>query len=324
MKILLVEDRQSDQLAISRCIERMAMQIVRCDNGHDAMDAFRNEQPDLILTDIGLPDMDGPTLAHCIRQAEEPGSWTPIVFLCGPADERLLAQGLNAGGDDYLQKPVGEIVLDAKLRAMQRIIQMRTSLVVLTCKLDTANQELKRLSSMDSLTGVANRRHFDESLAREWRRAQRNHNGLGLLLCDIDHFKLYNDSYGHQAGDQCLRRVAQAIAACADRGGDLVARYGGEEFAIILPDTSPEGAVVVAERVRRAIDALAITHNAGEQGHVTLSVGVTFLFAGQESRNNPADLVLQADQALYRAKELGRNRVSLAHENALTSSQFLH
>jgi diguanylate cyclase (GGDEF)-like protein len=324
MKVLLVENTQSKQLAISRCVDRMAMQIVHCNSGHAALDAFRDEQPDLILTDITLPDMDGPTLAHCIRQAEEPGSWTPILFLCGPADEGSLAQGLNAGGDDYLLKPISEIVLDAKLRAMQRIIQMRTSLVVLTRKLDTANQELKRLSSMDSLTGVANRRHFDESLAREWRRAQRNQNGLGLLLCDIDHFKLYNDSYGHQAGDQCLHRVAQAIAASADRGGDLVARYGGEEFAVILPDTSPEGAVVVAERVRRSIDALAMPHTVSEQGHVTLSIGVTFLFAGQESKNMPDDLVLQADQALYRAKELGRNRISLAHESAFASKQFLH
>jgi diguanylate cyclase (GGDEF)-like protein len=215
--------------------------------------------------------------------------------------------GIAAGGDDYLLKPISEVVLAAKIRAMQRIIQMRQSLLVLTRKLDMANQELKRLTSLDGLTSIANRRHFDEVMLREWRRAMRQGEELSILMCDIDFFKAYNDTYGHQSGDECLRKVAQALVGAMDRGGDLLARYGGEEFVAVLPGTTLSGASFVAAQMRQAVNKLALPHTGSPYGHITASFGVASGVAMPETE--PQDILGAADRALYKAKNAGRNRV---------------
>jgi diguanylate cyclase (GGDEF)-like protein len=174
--------------------------------------------------------------------------------------------------------------------------------------LENAIDELRHLSSLDGLTGVLNRRSFDERLEREWRRAGRDAASIAVLMVDIDHFKRYNDHYGHQAGDACLQRLARALGGTVARPADLVARYGGEEFAIILPDTDLDGAARVGETARLTVDGLALPHAASRVApHVTISVGVAATVpAGQL---NAADLVAAADRALYRAKQGGRNRV---------------
>jgi diguanylate cyclase (GGDEF)-like protein len=176
--------------------------------------------------------------------------------------------------------------------------------------LKEANRELKLISSRDGLTGIANRRYYDEYLATEWERMARDRKPLSLLMCDIDHFKKYNDAYGHLEGDACLKSVAEIINKCCKRPADLAARYGGEEFAVILPDTDIDGAKLVAELIREAINNLNIGHYDSPEGHVTLSIGASTLIPvhGGESRA----LVQRADAALYRAKAAGRNRVELA------------
>ena len=181
-------------------------------------------------------------------------------------------------------------------------------------KLEAAHAELTRLATTDGLTGLANRRCFDEALEREWRRAERDGSSLSLLLLDVDRFKLFNDRYGHQEGDACLRAVAQAVAACIGRPGDLVARYGGEELVLLLPGTEGDGAAVLAERVRAAIEALRLTHegNPGQGGVVTASIGVASILPSMVTHsgiNSPEALVVAADEALYEAKRCGRNRV---------------
>jgi diguanylate cyclase (GGDEF)-like protein len=266
-----------------------------------------SERPDLILLDIVLPDIDGFEVARRIRQMERPGDWTPIIFLTSLNKDEDLEKGIAAGGDDYLHKPVSDVVLGAKIRAMQRIIQMRQSLLVLTRKLDTANHELKRLASLDGLTGIANRRHFDEVLEREWRRAMRQGTELSVLMCDIDFFKQYNDTYGHLEGDECLRQIANAFTAAMDRGGDLIARYGGEEFAAVLPETSLGGALFVAERMKLAIAQLKLANTGSPFGHVTASFGIASAVPMPET--TPLSLVDAADRALYQAKHEGKNRV---------------
>jgi len=173
--------------------------------------------------------------------------------------------------------------------------------------LQAANEELARLSSTDGLTGLANRRRFDEVLDAEWRRLRREGRPLSLLLGDVDHFKKYNDACGHQAGDGCLVAVAQAIRRTVKRPADLAARYGGEEFVVVLPDTPAAGAHHVGELVRAAVEALALPHPSSPvEAHVTLSIGVATLIPGE---GPPGDLTRLADEALYRAKALGRNRV---------------
>jgi len=188
---------------------------------------------------------------------------------------------------------------------------MREQLEKMNRGLERSNNELERLSTMDGLTGVANRRHFDETLLSEWQRSIRAETPLSLLFADIDFFKRFNDRYGHQAGDDCLKKVASALRQTVHRPADLVSRYGGEEFVMILPETTDEGALAVAEKVLACIGRLNVPHEASDVAdHVTLSIGVATMqpVEGQSSE----ELILAADQSLYRAKELGRNRIEVA------------
>ena len=176
--------------------------------------------------------------------------------------------------------------------------------------LKEANERLERLSASDGLTGVANRRCFDQTLQREWSRLQRTKDPLSLIMCDVDFFKLYNDAYGHQGGDDCLKSVAQALQENARRGGDCVARYGGEEFAVIMPSTEEKNAVLVAEKIRQGVEQKDIPHMKSTVApHVTLSLGVATIIP--DDLETPESLIKRADEALYRAKSSGRNRVVL-------------
>jgi diguanylate cyclase (GGDEF)-like protein len=308
MKILIVEDSRATLLIVSKFVERFGAQPICTENGEQAITAFHREQPDMVLLDVVLPDIDGFAVARQMRALEKPGAWTPIIFLSGMTSDKDLEKGIAAGGDDYLYKPVSEAVLSAKIRAMQRIIQMRTSLVVLARELDTANQELKRLSASDGLTGIANRRFFDDHLAREWRRARRGSGEIALLMCDVDHFKAFNDTYGHQPGDDCLRQIAQTLSRSMERASDIAARYGGEEFAVILPDTPLAGARIVAEKIRMAVHNLNLAHSGSPYSRITLSIGVAALNPA-DCAGEPQILIEAADRALYRAKSAGRNIV---------------
>ena len=310
MKILIVEDSRSNLLVLTQYVERLGATPIQADCGEVALEKFGRERPDIVLLDAILPDIDGFIVAQRIRGMENPSDWTPIIFLSSLGKDEDIEKGISAGGDDYLHKPVSEVVLGAKIRAMQRIIQMRTSLVVLARKLDTANQELKRLSASDGLTGIANRRLFDETMSREWRRARRSSTGISLMMCDVDYFKRFNDTYGHQAGDDCLRQVASTIAKHMERPSDLAARYGGEEFAVILPDSTIGGALFVAEKIRHGIHGLNIPHSGSPHGRVTLSIGIAR--ATPNELDPPEDLIKAADKALYQAKDDGRDLVCRA------------
>jgi len=309
MKVLVVEDSPTSLKAVSQQLRRIGVTPVAADDGASGIRMYREHKPDLILLDVVMPDMDGYEVARRIRSREKTGEWTPILFLTALVGDDDLARGIAAGGDDYLLKPVSEVVLGAKLRAMQRIIDMRGSLITMTQKLDAANRELRHVSIQDSLTGIANRRHFDDSLKQEWRRALRARRPLALILFDIDYFKQYNDVYGHQAGDECLRAVAGNLARHARRPGDWVARFGGEEFAVVLSETDARGAVHLAEQMRAAIDALAIPHSGSAVGRtVSISAGVASMVP-ESATGEPDELVQWADAALYDAKRQGRNRV---------------
>ena len=304
MKILVVEDCRSSLGILVQYAKRFGASAIPAENGSAALAAFVGERPDLVLLNSTLPDISGFEVAQKIRAQETPGDWTPIIFLVSPDDDVDIEKGISAGGDDYLPKPFSEIVLGAKIRAMQRIVLMRASLLALTRKLDAANQELIRISSSDSLTGIANRRYFEEALSIEWRRARRHSNPIALLMCDIDFFKLFNDTYGHLAGDDCLRSVAGVLAHCAERGTDLVARYGGEEFVILLPRTPLRDAEMVAKRLWQAMNeepfiAMGISIRA------TVSIGIAELTENIEDLDT---LMRHADEALYQAKQAGRNQ----------------
>ncbi|PKO57659.1 MAG: diguanylate cyclase response regulator [Betaproteobacteria bacterium HGW-Betaproteobacteria-19] len=311
MKVLVIEDTVTSATLVCHQLTKMGLSAMHARDGESGVLMFKRERPDLVLLDIIMPGMDGFEVAHRIRQLEQDGDWTPIIFLTARASENDLQRAIEVGGDDYLVKPVSEVVLKAKVGAMQRIAQMRSALLVLTRKLDDANRELTRLSSVDGLTGIANRRRFDESLLREWRRASRTGLPLSLLVADVDYFKPFNDNYGHQVGDECLKAVARTLELKLRRPTDVVARYGGEEFAAILPETALDGAIAVADAMRGGIEALAITHRfSGAAPVVTISIGVASMMPVRGDENGFVALIKSADDALFRAKKLGRNQVA--------------
>lgn len=313
MKALVIDDALTSAMLICHLLRKMGIDALSASEGPSGIELFKEQRPDLVLLDVNMPGMDGYETAKRMRQLERDGEWTPIIFLTSHTSDEDLEHGIAVGGDDYLVKPVSEIVLSAKVRAMQRIAQMRYSLVVLTRRLDEANRELVRLSSVDGLTGISNRRQFDEIYTREWARATRSCAALAVLMCDVDYFKQYNDLYGHQAGDECLREVASVLQSCVRRPADLVARYGGEEFSVVLPDTDIDGAFRVAETMREGVVGLDIPHGGGKDGKVSISIGVACVVP-QKGTNTKESLLLAADTALYAAKQKGRNCVDVAPE----------
>jgi diguanylate cyclase (GGDEF)-like protein len=310
MKVLLIEDTLTLLLLTSEFIAQEGHEVVTARNGEEGIQQFLTAAPDLILLDVQMPKMDGYEVARRIR-ALSAEDWIPIIFLSGMVKDDDIVKGIEAGGDDYLTKPVRQTVLGAKLKAMQRIADMRGRLVQASLDLAKANRELELLSHRDGLTGIANRRHFDEVLRREWRRCARERMPLSLLLLDIDCFKQYNDNYGHLKGDQCLQQVAQALQGSLTRAADLGARYGGEEFAAILSGTDAAGILHVAEVARKAVESLAIAHaHSPASTFVTASVGCATLVPSVDQSHDT--LISLADAALYRAKCAGRNRVMAA------------
>lgn len=307
LKILVVEDSQSMIETLRDYLAQMGIRHpMIAQSGMEALQMFQDSRPDIVLLDAILPDVDGYEIARQIRMLERDGEWTAIIFLTSKTGDEHLARGIEVGGDDYLLKPVTQMVLSAKVRAMQRLIDMQRSLLAVTHKLGAANKELQHLSMTDGLTGIANRRFFDEMFLREWRRCGRMQKPMSLIMIDVDHFKLFNDTYGHQVGDDCLKMVASQVALAATRAGDLAARYGGEEFALILGETDGDGAQWVANLIRQRIIDLKMAHGPSSFHYVTVSCGVTSVVP--TPKLSLETFLQSADHALYLAKEQGRNK----------------
>ncbi|HRU88086.1 MAG TPA: diguanylate cyclase [Syntrophales bacterium] len=269
---------------------------------------------DLILMDIVMPGIDG--IEGC-RRIKEDGRYrdVPVIMVTALGDKGTLQAAFDAGAVDYITKPVDRLELVARVRSslrlrdeMQRRREREEELVVLSRRLQEANEILSRLSMIDGLTGVSNRRRFDEFLGEEWKRGLRTEQPLALIMADIDHFKAFNDHYGHLAGDDGLKRVARALNGVLKRPADLLARYGGEEFAAILPATNTTGAQAIGEAMRTAVQDLGLPHGFSTAGTVvTVSIGIAA--AVPRMGLTAAMLIAAADRALYEAKAGGRNRI---------------
>jgi diguanylate cyclase (GGDEF)-like protein len=307
-KVLIVDDTPAN-IEILYKILKEEYDIHFAKNGADGLRIVEKETPDLILLDIMMPDMDGYQVCEVLKSDPQTAR-IPVIFITAMGSDEDETKGLACGAIDYITKPISPAIVQARVKNHLELKRSRDLLELLTVELGEKNRKLEVLAREDGLTGLANRRHFDEVLDAEIKRAVRSRQFLSLILCDVDYFKKYNDQYGHVAGDKCLQSIGAIMRAGFKRAGDLPARYGGEEFAVILPETQPDKALQLAERLRQELSELALPHACtGILGQVTLSVGAVGV---QPDREHTAEWFIKgADQALYRSKENGRNQVTL-------------
>lgn len=295
-RMLIIDDQAANIQVLYRLFAD-DFQVFMATSGEQGLETARQESPDIILLDLVMPGMDGFETCTRLKQDDQTCD-IPVLFVTAHQDPDEETRALEIGGVDFITKPINPAVVRARVRTH------------LTLKRQT--DTFKRLVFIDGLTGTFNRRYFDTQLSSEFARAARSRSSLGLILVDVDHFKLFNDHYGHQAGDDCLRAVARALRHTLWRPGDVVARYGGEEFACILPDTDLDGALMVAHRMIDAVHALGLPHATSATDQVvTISAGVSVLSPGPGGI--ASELIAQADAQLYQAKAGGRAQVCGQH-----------
>jgi len=309
-KILIIDDTP-DNIRILNEILRNDYRIFFATRGEQGLEIAKRELPDIILLDILMPEMDGYEVCSILK-SDEATVWIPVIFVTAMVSVEEEAKGLEAGAIDYITKPFSPPIVKNRIRNHLKLKSYSDALKMLSEVLAQKNRELDILAKHDGLTGLANRRHFDEVMDAEVRRAHRSGECLSIILCDIDYFKRYNDHYGHLAGDDCLRHISEIIKRIFQRSSDLTARYGGEEFVIILPDTSPEGALRLAEKFRLETISENLPHACSDVADcVTISIGVASCVVTNE-KMSPKWFTSKADSALYKSKENGRNRVTAA------------
>lgn len=313
--VLLVDEQRLIQKGVQKLLASAPdIELYGCTEATEAVAMAEQHGPTVILQDLNMPDIHGLELLDTYRKHPYLAE-IPVIILSGTNSVEVKADAFARGADDYIVKMPHQIELIARIRHHSKAyiehLEREAALETLERekkKLAAANRELERLSSVDGLTGIANRRHFDSAFEREWGRAIREGKPISLILSDVDHFKQYNDHYGHQAGDACLQQVSRSMAELLLRPADLLARYGGEEFVMLLPGTDAAGAMIIAERCREQVLALQLPHaRSAVHDCVSISMGVATV---RPQRNSLAsDLLRSADVALYQAKAAGRNRV---------------
>lgn len=290
--ILVVDDEQINIRLLAETVNDLGKVIFAMD-GATAIKMATEQQPDLILLDVKMPGMDGYSVCAQLKEGDDTRN-IPVMFVSAMGEEGE-ETGLNTGAIDYIHKPFRPAIVKARVRNQLDLKRYRDA--------------LEDIAFHDGLTGLANRRSFDLHYADEVRRAHRNKKPLTVVLFDIDHFKNYNDTYGHGKGDACLRIVGEALAAPQNRPGDMLARYGGEEFVGVFPDCNISGAELICETLRMSVEQLEIPHKASSAGDV-VTVSVGSVTAIPETPELMKDLLEKADQQLYLSKQNGRNRVS--------------
>lgn len=309
MRVLVAEDSALMRAMLRDALLMMGHECLVATDGDDAWAQFQTAGADVIISDRLMPGLDG--LELCRRVREQPGAaYTYFVFLTALTQKSEILEGMHGGADDYLSKPLDLDELRARLIAAERVTALHRRLAEQAQQLEASNAKLFEMARTDPLTGLGNRLSLEETLAMLHARAERYGQSYALALCDLDRFKGYNDTLGHIAGDEALRRVAEILIQTT-RDTDSVYRYGGEELLIVLPEQTLDSAELAGERIRRAVAAAGIVHPANQPyGVVTVSIGIA---AFDQSSDHTFDaMVEEADAALYAAKTSGRNRVAIA------------
>lgn len=293
--LLIVDDEKQNRTLLTELLQD-EYRLILAKNGVQALERAFEHTPDLILLDVLMPEMDGHAVIRQLKNDERTRD-IPVIFISALDSAESEERGLELGAVDYISKPFRPSIVRARVRShIQSVHQRRL---------------LEKLALLDGLTEIPNRRRFSQVYEQEWRRCRRAGAPLSLIVVDVDHFKLYNDTYGHAAGDAVLRMVAQTLRGALKRSSDFVARYGGEEFVILLPEVGQAGAQGLAEQVRQEIEGLRIRHQASPVAPwVTISLGGATAMP-QDAQEEP-ELFCTADASLYQAKHGGRNRVAWA------------
>ena len=310
MKILIADDEPTSRMMLRSLASKQGHECIVAADGSSAWDLLTSEGVEVLLTDWMMPGVDGPELCRRVRE-ELTDRYVYIVLITGLGQRERILEGMSAGADDYLVKPVDPFVVQTRLVAAERVTALHRQVSHFRAQLEQANLELLGQSLTDALTGLGNRRQMEQDLATAHARANRIAQPYSVALFDIDHFKLYNDHYGHVAGDQALRKVARCLESLT-RSGESAYRYGGEELLLLMPDCEVGDAATAARRICQAVNDLQIVHEfrPTSPNVVTLSAGVSsWTPAGSCTET---ELVKLADEALYVAKSTGRNRVRVA------------
>ena len=298
MKVLVADDDRCSRLLVSALVMRLGYEVCQASDGLEALAALRGSSPpQLAVLDWVMPGLDGLRLCRAIR-GESADPYTYIILLTAKGSTDEVVEGLDSGADDFIAKPVDREVLGARLRSGKRVIELQQQLIA-------ARERLREQATHDALTGLWNRGSILEIMNHELARCSRERHSLGVMLCDLDHFKHINDTYGHLAGDRVLHHVAQRLAG-AVRSSDYVGRYGGEEFLIILPDCPPEELHKIAERTREAIGSQTVKYH---DGLIPVTVSIGAISRTPHGQMPVTELLLLADDCLLSAKRSGRNQV---------------
>jgi diguanylate cyclase (GGDEF)-like protein len=311
MKVLIADDDPTSRWLLEKAVQGFGHQVVSACDGAQAWERFLQDGFHFVITDWVMPGCDGLELCRRIRQAAR-ADYVYIIMVTSSGSPDDLITGMSAGADDFIVKPLNGRELQVRMRAAERILNLQRELRQKNEELETVNARLHCVSRLDALMQIGNRLAFEETLADFHHRALRYGEPFGVVMCDVDHFKAYNDSHGHPAGDEVLREIAAAIRSSL-RTSDRAFRYGGEEIALLLPEQSFPETLVLAERLRATVESLQLPRaDLGNGAVVTISCGVSAC-PGDSLPIPDRDTVLAwADQALYTAKALGRNRVEAA------------
>ncbi len=317
MRILIAEDDMITRKLLQKTLEEWGYDVLSAEDGQKALELFLKENVKFVVADWMMPVMDGLTLCRMIRSKKESG-YVYFILLTGKDKKEDIIEGLKAGADDYVTKPFERNELQVRIKAGERILTLEKELTDRSEMLNMLNQKLEELVRMDTVTGIGNRLSFYEHIEKAHHRSCRYACSYGIIMCDIDNFKLYNDTYGHLAGDNVLRAVASSIKNSL-RMSDDIFRYGGEEIVLILPEQNLDSTMIAAEKIRKGVEALGIKNEKTEKGILTISCGVA-AFDVDAHDNRWEDILDKADKAMYQAKSLGRNAVCVYDKTGMQTS----